>query len=84
MLVYKFGGTSVGKVENIIKVVELINNDTEKIVVVSAMSGITDLLYEIADLHKSNLPDNANKVIDVVKTRFISTAEALLTDTEDA
>ncbi len=80
MLVLKFGGTSVGKIENIEKVVKLINNDQPKIVVLSAMSGITDVLYDITRLHKDNHKKNALEVIDIVQTRFYSTAEILLTD----
>ena len=82
MIVLKFGGTSVGKVENIIQVARLINNDTRKIVVLSAMSGITDKLYEISYYHKLNQLVSANEVIEVVRTRFYSTAELLLTDTK--
>ena len=80
MLALKFGGTSVGKIENIEKVVKLINNDQPKIVVLSAMSGITDVLYDITRLHKDNHKKNALEVIDIVQTRFYSTAEILLTD----
>ena len=82
MIVLKFGGTSVGKVENIMQVAKLINNDTRKIVVLSAMSGITDKLYEISYYHKLNQLVSANEVIEVVRTRFYSTAELLLTDTK--
>ncbi len=78
MLVFKFGGTSVGKIENIHRIVKLINDDQPKIVVLSAMSGITDILYDISNLHKSKQNNNASEVIDIVKTRFLSTAEALL------
>ena len=82
MIVLKFGGTSVGKVENIMQVAKLINNDTRKIVVLSAMSGITDGLYEISYYHKLNQLDSAKDIINIIKTRFLSTAQALLTDTK--
>ena len=82
MIVLKFGGTSVGKVENIMQVAKLINNDTRKIVVLSAMSGITDKLYEISYYHKLNQLVCANEVIEIIRTRFYSTAELLLTDTK--
>lgn len=44
----KFGGTSVGSSQRIKNLVALINNDERKIVVLSAMSGTTNLLVEIS------------------------------------
>jgi len=51
MKVMKFGGTSVGSVEAIKKTVEIINKESKTeqlIVVVSAMSGVTNQLTEIS------------------------------------
>ena len=47
MRVLKFGGTSIGSAENIKKVLEIINNkanDSDVVVVVSAIGGITDMI----------------------------------------
>ena len=47
MKVLKFGGTSVANAQNIKLVLEIIKNkakDTQLVVVVSAFSGVTDLL----------------------------------------
>lgn len=64
MKVLKFGGTSVGTPERMKGVVKLINNGEKKIVVLSAMSGTTNNLYEISDyLIKKNVAgayDNIN------------------------
>ena len=49
MKVLKFGGTSVGSVENMNAVMELITDGKEKIVVLSAMSGTTNSLVEICN-----------------------------------
>ncbi len=50
MKVLKFGGTSVGSVENLNKVKEILISDTEdKIVVCSAMSGVTDHLVKLVE-----------------------------------
>jgi aspartate kinase len=46
----KFGGTSVGSPERIKTVVNLVNDDKPKIVVLSAMSGTTNALVKISDL----------------------------------
>ena len=48
MIVLKFGGTSVGSAESIEKVVDIINATRgKKIVVLSAFSGVTNLLEGI-------------------------------------
>ncbi len=50
MIVMKFGGTSVGTPKMILQTASLINSTNEqKAVVVSAMSGITDLLIDSAE-----------------------------------
>ena len=46
----KFGGTSVGNPDRMKALIPLINDDERKIVVLSAMSGTTNSLVEIADL----------------------------------
>ena len=48
MIIAKFGGTSVGSSESIQQVVEIITSDSrEKVVVLSAFSGVTNLLVKI-------------------------------------
>jgi aspartate kinase len=49
MKVLKFGGTSIGSAEKLKEVARLINNDEKKIVVLSAMSGTTNALVQIAE-----------------------------------
>ena len=50
MIVLKFGGTSVGSVENIRKVADIVmRTKGQKIVVLSAMSGVTNSLQKIID-----------------------------------
>ncbi|MDD5186420.1 MAG: bifunctional aspartate kinase/homoserine dehydrogenase I [Paludibacter sp.] len=51
MKVLKFGGTSVGSVNGILSVKKIVESQKEPvIVVVSALSGITDELYKVANL----------------------------------
>lgn len=51
MKVMKFGGTSVGSVEGILSVKSIAESAEQPVVVVvSALSGITDQLYKVADL----------------------------------
>ena len=60
MKIYKFGGTSVGTPERMKDVCRLITEDGEpKIVVLSAMSGTTNSLVEIADYFSKANPEGA-------------------------
>ena len=69
MKVFKFGGTSIGSVERIIKVAELINTPEQKVVVLSAMSGTTNDLIEIVNcLYTKN-----NKEVDKLITKLENT-----------
>ncbi len=55
MQVLKFGGSSVANAENINRVLAIIkSNNHEKIVVVSAFGGVTDLLLKCAALAENN------------------------------
>ncbi|MFC1746826.1 aspartate kinase [Candidatus Neomarinimicrobiota bacterium] len=57
ILVYKFGGTSLQTAEQILKVVEIIKNHRDALVVVtSAVGGITNKLVSIAE-HPDSAPD---------------------------
>jgi len=59
MNVLKFGGTSVGSVENMHMVKDIIVDGTKKVVVLSAMSGTTNALVEIHRLTVENQYDIA-------------------------
>ncbi|MGC1632653.1 MAG: hypothetical protein WA749_11135 [Gelidibacter sp.] len=59
MFVLKFGGTSVGSIENMINVKNIINDGQRKVVVLSAMSGTTNALLTIADCIKFKEIENA-------------------------
>lgn len=70
MKVLKFGGTSVGTPQRMKDVVKLINDGEQKIVVLSAMSGTTNTLIEIADyLYKKN-PEGANETINSLERKY--------------
>ncbi len=78
-LVLKFGGTSVGTVEKIKKVAKIIKNrfseDNEIIVVVSAMSGVTNDLKAKSDLVSKNFD---SKELDVLLSSGEQASCALL------
>ena len=82
MKVLKFGGTSVGNAENIEKVIEIVKNEIEKdscAVVLSAMSGTTDALINIAKAAESG-DENFRLKIKELETKHTETAQKLLSE----
>jgi aspartate kinase len=81
MKILKFGGTSVGSIERLQSLPLLINEDTPKIVVLSAMSGTTNSLVEIATALHAQEESKAKELIkslhkkyeDVIKGLYKST-----------
>jgi aspartate kinase len=80
MKILKFGGTSVGSPERIKEVAKLINDGDQKIVVLSAMSGTTNTLVEIADYLRKRNPESASSVINQLRTLYFKHIKALFTD----
>jgi aspartate kinase len=77
MKVLKFGGTSVGSVENMYAVMKLITDGEKKLVVLSAMSGTTNALVEIADyLYKKN-KDGARVHINKLEKTYEAVVKSL-------
>jgi len=80
MVVLKFGGTSVGSAERLKNLPELIKRDEKVVVVLSAMSGITNLLVSIVDYISSKNIQKAENVLEEVNSIFICTASELFFD----
>ena len=80
MKVCKFGGTSVGTVERMKHVAELISKSTPKIVVLSATAGTTNHLEEIAASLFNRDIEQAHEKITQLEFQFIDFANELLTD----
>lgn len=83
MKVMKFGGTSVGSADRMKSVAQLVSKSGEPtLVVLSAMSGTTNSLVEIADyLYKKN-PEGANEVINALEKKYMGVIEELYTKDE--
>ncbi|MFW5890003.1 MAG: aspartate kinase [Marinilabiliaceae bacterium] len=82
MKVLKFGGTSVGSADRIKEVAELVTRPDRKIVVLSAMSGTTNSLVEIANyLYKKNF-DGANEVVNRLERSYLKAVENLFSKEE--
>lgn len=70
MKVLKFGGTSVGSAERIQSVANLIDDKQPKIVVLSAMSGTTNTLVQIADCLYKNEKKEALEIIQNLEMNY--------------
>ena len=78
MKVLKFGGTSVGSVENMRQVMDIINDGEQKIVVLSAMSGTTNFLVELYELTKKmNDGFSVKNKINELKERYEEVVNSL-------
>ncbi|MFA5328365.1 MAG: aspartate kinase [Prolixibacteraceae bacterium] len=70
MKVLKFGGTSVGSVENMRAVMHLITDGNQKLVVLSAMSGTTNSLVEISNYLQKKNKDSARQLISKLEQKY--------------
>ncbi len=83
MIVSKFGGTSVGSAKNINKVIQIISNKNKKtVVVVSAISGITNLLIKAGELAVNGDKEYIT-VLNKIEQKHLVTAEVLFKDNND-
>lgn len=70
MKVLKFGGTSVGSIDNMKSVMQIITDGERKVVVLSAMSGTTNTLVEIAELLYKKKQKEAKQLIDKLEAKY--------------
>ena len=81
MIVLKFGGTSVGSADRIKEVAKLVNTAEKKIVVLSAMSGTTNSLVDIANyLYKKNNEAASELILALEQNYFKVVTELFKTD----
>lgn len=80
MIVMKFGGTSVANYEAITRTIFIIGGklDRKPVVVVSALSKITDLLYSISDAAVSKDSDRTKELLHQLRERHINLVKELL------
>lgn len=84
--VMKFGGTSVGDASAIAKVIEIIRDASRScdvVVVVSAMSGVTNQLLEAATAAELGDRKLVAEIFDELRKRHASAASALIRSTAD-
>lgn len=80
MKILKFGGTSVGSPQRMKDVSKLITDGEQKIVVLSAMSGTTNTLVEVADYFKKLNTEAANNVINKLRSKYMEHVRELYSD----
>lgn len=87
MKVLKFGGTSMGSVDSLQKVRDVILSVKEEgdfpIVVCSAMSGVTDQLIELGEKAISGKSKAAMELLQEIVERHIATAECFDVDVKE-
>ena len=71
MKVLKFGGTSVGSPDRMRKLLDIINPEQRQIVVLSAVSGTTNQLVNIANALYEKKHEEANALIDILEDKYI-------------
>ena len=80
MIVMKFGGTSVASFEAITRTIFIIGGklDRRPVVVVSALSKVTDLLYRISDAAESKDVELSEQLLSELRKRHTDLASDLL------
>jgi len=79
MKVLKFGGTSVGTTENLQKIKKILISDLDqKIVVCSAISGVTDQLVALAKNVRFKNTSEVIKGIDILKEKHLNFVNDLI------
>lgn len=80
MIVMKFGGTSVANFEAITRTIFIVGGKLDKkpVVVVSALSKVTDLLYKIAETAASQDSAQTNELLTELRQRHVNLASDLL------
>lgn len=82
MKVLKFGGASIGTIARMAQVASLVHNGQQKIVVFSALPGMTNTLAEISDyLYRKN-PDGAKELINQQEQSYKALTKSVFTTEE--
>ncbi|MDL1914093.1 MAG: bifunctional aspartate kinase/homoserine dehydrogenase I [Bergeyella sp.] len=86
MNVLKFGGSSVANAENILLVKKIIKKEAQKdrtVVVVSALSGVTDGLISAMNYASKKNPDY-KKILEMLESKHLSLIKELIPITEQS
>ena len=78
--VHKFGGTSLADTQRLTRAASIVLEDdaTTRLVVVSAMGGVTDALFSLCEQARAG-DESFRAGLDAIRTRHVETAAELLT-----
>ncbi len=83
-LVMKFGGTSVGSVDALLKAIQIVKDARAEyprvVVITSAMSGVTNLLLDSAELASQGKIDSLPNTESTLREKHFAAADALIKD----
>ena len=79
MIVMKFGGTSIADAAAIKRTISIITKKmrSKPVVVVSACSGVTNMLHQLVDFTEEGDKEKSEKIISSIKERHKSTVDEL-------
>jgi len=85
LIVIKFGGTSVGDADRVANAIDIVaaRRDRKPIVVVSALSGVTNQLVEASEAAREKNPQRVADIIDQVRARHEEVALHLVQQRSD-
>ncbi|MDP4292354.1 MAG: aspartate kinase, partial [Bacteroidota bacterium] len=78
MIIYKFGGTSVGNADRMKQVASIIKDDKQKIIVLSAVGGTTNKLVNLTGFFYTQKHDEAMKIIELLRVEYMGIIDHLL------
>ena len=68
MIIYKFGGTSVGNADRMKQVASIIGDEKQKIIVLSAVGGTTNKLVRLTSFFYDQKHEEAMEILDLLRT----------------
>ncbi|MGN0187952.1 MAG: lysine-sensitive aspartokinase 3 [Candidatus Cryptobacteroides sp.] len=85
MIVMKFGGTSVANYEAVSRMISIVEGKLSErpVVVVSALSKVTDLLYRLADAAAASDRNAVDEMLVELRERHLNLAKQLLEGKDD-
>ena len=85
MIVIKFGGTSVGDADRVANAIEIVaeRKHLQPIVVVSALSGVTNQLVEASEAACAQQPDRVAAIVEKIRQRHEEVALRLVQQKSD-
>jgi aspartate kinase len=78
MIIYKFGGTSVGNADRMKQVASIIGDEKQKIIVLSAVGGTTNKLVRLTGFFYTQKHDEAVEIIELLRDEYYDIINNLL------